>query len=685
MKLRTLLYCLLCSIGILLSPVNRADAANSNPAETMPLRYQLMLDEEARYYHILPNSMEQWQQLGTDFLELYTLTEEYFIELAQNVTKALQQNNLWQLLLGGVLLLLWWFVAYGITWLAQHTRDHELFTSEIHNTFIGRLLDHLARLWLRSVWLILFFGTIVMALVYLQIPNIFLLLSLMLVLLAGKLIIDISRIILLENLSDHAGRDVKFYHAIEGGVILGGLLLALTLLAHQLPVAVYLMGFIDRLFLVVILIVSISLLKNWRTVPLLIQPYVQRRYLQRAISVLSALIPLVLMSTAIIGLLGYVVLAWRIGVIEAKFMLVLIAWIVVRGVANDIMSWLADIFIRKLPNGWLWSEAVLKPLRRVINVLIFLLVVVALFWVYGFERGAALFQQLRALFQYTLFSISGTHITLGKSVIFVTILMIVLWAAKWSREFAYRWLFSGTKDYGLRNTFAVFTQYIAVFIGGMVILKVLGIDLTTLAVVLGALSLGIGIGLQNLANSLVSGLILLIERPLQVGDLVKIADYEGEVTRVGMRSVTVNTWDHKEVIIPNADTISQPVTNWTHRDNIVRITMPVRIGFDQDPHQVQKIIAEAVIHHKDVLKDPKPEIFFKDFMEFFMLFDVRIHVDLRIRFNISVAEVRSEVLFVIWDALRAHNIPIPYPQQNVNLIGKDIECHPERSEGSPST
>jgi potassium efflux system protein len=664
-----LLFYILFSIGAFSGMVNLTMAATKlDPAQATPLRYELLLDEEARYYHVLPGSEQQWKVIAEEFVNLFSLTTEYFITLAQTTGEALQQSTALQLLLGVILLTLWWSISYGVTWLSRQADRHQLFSTRIDKTFIGKVVFYLGQLWLRNIWLLVSLGSIAWILIYLQIPNLGILFSLFGVLIATKFAINIARIILFENLSDHAGHDVRFYRILKWAFAFVGLLTALTVLAHLMPISVYMVGFIDRLFLLVLLIFSIALLKNWRVIPLLFQPYVQRRYLQRAISVLAALVPLVLISTAVIGLVGYVVLAWRIGVAEVKLIIVIIGWILARGLVNDMMNWVSDFFIQRMPNGWLWTEAVLKPLRRLFNLFLLLLVLVVLLWVYGFQEGSLLIAKIRSGIQYEIFSISGTKITVAKFILFGFILAVVIWMAKWSREFAYRWLFSGTKDYGLRNTFAVFTQYSAVFIGCIIVLRVLGIDLTTLTVVLGALSLGIGIGLQSLANSLVSGLILLIERPLQVGDLIKIADNEGEVTRIGMRSITINSWDHKEVIVPNADALSLPIINWTHRDNVVRVMSVVRIGFEQDPHMIRSIIMQVLTEHIGVLSEPAPEVFLTGFGETAMMFEVRFFIDMRSRYVTSFSAIRSAVLLDIWDALKRNNVTMPYPQQSVNLF-----------------
>jgi potassium efflux system protein len=122
----------------------------------------------------------------------------------------------------------------------------------------------------------------------------------------------------------------------------------------------------------------------------------------------------------------------------------------------------------------------------------------------------------------------------------------------------------------LHNSLAIFSQYAIILLGVLIGLNLLNINLTSLTVFAGALGVGIGLGLQNIANNFVSGLILLMERPVRILDWVTISNHEGKVSRIGMRFLTVTTWDNQDVIIPNADLISTPFTNWTLSDALVR-------------------------------------------------------------------------------------------------------------------
>jgi len=180
----------------------------------------------------------------------------------------------------------------------------------------------------------------------------------------------------------------------------------------------------------------------------------------------------------------------------------------------------------------------------------------------------------------------------------------------------------------------------------------------------GALGVGIGFGLQNIANNFISGLILLMERPVRAGDWVTVGDYEGEIARIGIRSATLVTWDNQEVIIPNADLISNAFTNWTRSDPIVRTVLVVGVSYDGDPHTAMKVLEEAVIMQPEVMLQPAPCIYLTNFND--------SSVDIRVQYYTDVTqssrlEVKSKVMLAIWDALKEADIEIPFPQRDVHI------------------
>jgi small-conductance mechanosensitive channel len=182
-----------------------------------------------------------------------------------------------------------------------------------------------------------------------------------------------------------------------------------------------------------------------------------------------------------------------------------------------------------------------------------------------------------------------------------------------------------------------------------------------------ALGLGIGFGLQNVINNFVSGLILLFERPIQVGDTVQKGTLVGEVRRIGIRSSTVRTWEGAEVIVPNANLIAEEVVNWTLSDRNRRIDVEVGVAYGSDPEQVIRILQGAAEGHAHVLSDPPPMALFKGFGESSLDFELRVWTAHPERWM----PTRSEVCIAIGTALREAGIAIPFPQRDLHLVSVD--------------
>jgi potassium efflux system protein len=218
---------------------------------------------------------------------------------------------------------------------------------------------------------------------------------------------------------------------------------------------------------------------------------------------------------------------------------------------------------------------------------------------------------------------------------------------------------------GIRNSIAILSQYTVIVLGAFFCLRVLGIDLRALAIVSGMFAFGIGLGLRDLANNFACGFLILLERPLRVGDIVNINGVEGEVAHIGGRAVTVRTWDFMELVVPNAEIFNKSFTNWTAKDNTIRTVLHIKIGRYDNPHEIKVIIQNVLTAHKDVLKDPMPEVFLKEISDTLMDFEIRYFVNIRqVKSRISVT---SNVLMQIWDAFAAQGIKAPFPQQEIFL------------------
>ena len=198
-----------------------------------------------------------------------------------------------------------------------------------------------------------------------------------------------------------------------------------------------------------------------------------------------------------------------------------------------------------------------------------------------------------------------------------------------------------------------------------------GIALNKFTVLTGALGVGVGFGLQNIINNFVSGLILQFERPIRIGDVVDLGGgVSGPVTRIGIRSSTVQTWQGAEVIIPNASFISSNVTNWTLSESRRRVDLPVGVAYGTDPKLVKELLERPAVHHADVLTSPAPEAFFMGFGESSVNFELRFWV----MQESNTTKVNSEVALEVMRLLSEAGIEIPFPQRDLRLRAVDAQA-----------
>ncbi len=219
-------------------------------------------------------------------------------------------------------------------------------------------------------------------------------------------------------------------------------------------------------------------------------------------------------------------------------------------------------------------------------------------------------------------------------------------------------------DHGVSVAVSTLVGYIVLVVGLLVILPVMipGFDLSTLSVIIGAVSFGIGFGLRNVADNFVSGLILLIERPIKVGDRIEVEGVYGTVRQIRARSTTVSTNDHVDIIVPNSQFISSQVTNVSHSGNNVRYRIPVGVHYQSDVHLVKKALLEAADLCPNVLEKPVPSVRFLEFGDSSLNFELWVWTD---TFFNRPQTMRSEVNFNIWEMFKKYEIEIPYPQQDI--------------------
>lgn len=632
-------------------------------------QFKLALQHHLSERQKFPRDLSGWVSLGQKMLEIPYLLINAFSNFVSQTIIELKNINTWAFnfsLLIFTALIGSWFYFRGML------LNIEINIKKDKQRFSTNVVYILLELIRRNLGSMLIFAVVLAVSLLLNMASM-LFVYISMVYLCFKIILSASKLILIENITDHSGNDVKLYHRIRSSLLLGFCLSSLAVVAHHMPVAYDARIFVNRLFMFFILILAWQLFKVRSHIPSVLESlvHIPRKYFYRVLQLLCFLIPFALFFNAILGLLGYVELAWAVAKYQAIFILVLAGYLIVRGLLIDAMEYLSELLIRYVNRGWLWTEALLKPFDRILRIILFFLSVIFLLRCFNLDTNEFFLRSADTLLHKKLFTIGGNSIDALLLCKILVIISLIKWLSRWSREFSYRWVYAKAKDIGVRNSLAIFTQYTSVIVSVLIGLQILGIDLRGFTVVAAAFAAGIGFGMRDLIVNFFSGILLLIERPFRTGDIITLGNHEGEVIQTGMRSMTLRTWDHMEVIVPNADMFTKSFVNWTHHDNIVRTVITLKIHRDDDPHRVQKMLLDLLGRLNSVAKDPIPEVIMHELSDSLIEMQVRYYILLttyRTR-----AGVRSEVLFAIWDCFKTNNIRSPNPQYDLILKNKQHE------------
>lgn len=216
---------------------------------------------------------------------------------------------------------------------------------------------------------------------------------------------------------------------------------------------------------------------------------------------------------------------------------------------------------------------------------------------------------------------------------------------------------------GAQEAVAFVANYVLLFLGTLVLLQLWGFDLSTLTVFASVLGVGIGLGLQGFAKNFISGMVLIFEQPIKVGDFVKVGEYQGTVERINVRSTELRTLDQVSIIVPNSELLESKVLNWDHGSSISRLQIPVKVAYSASPTTVREALMDAARDYSSILKDPPPRVFFTEFGDHSLNFLLLVWVDEPQK----QFAIKSDLNFRIETILRHRKIEIPLPQRDLNI------------------
>lgn len=277
-----------------------------------------------------------------------------------------------------------------------------------------------------------------------------------------------------------------------------------------------------------------------------------------------------------------------------------------------------------------------------------------------------------------LTELGGAPVTLWTLLQLVVLVILLFIFSGLLRNWVVEKLLARTKmEAGARQATGSILRYTVITIGFIIILQTAGIDLTALNVLTGAIGIGVGFGLQNIVNNFISGLIILFERPIKVGDRIVVEEIEGDVVRIGGRSTTVVTNDNITIIVPNAKFITENVINWSHNDRKVRFRIPVSVAYGSELPIVEQLLLAAAAECPNALTSPAPVVRLIEFGDSGLNFELRVWSTTLIHRR---GQLTSDLNLAIYRKFSEHGIDIPSPRRDLFVRGGNLAVQQSRTD-----
>ncbi|WP_107669224.1 mechanosensitive ion channel family protein [Cyanothece sp. BG0011] len=352
--------------------------------------------------------------------------------------------------------------------------------------------------------------------------------------------------------------------------------------------------------------------------------------------------------------------------------------------------WLKPLTTQKTDSNPLISTTSNQPLTgipsessfnfQLVGLLVLLTVIRAIIWIVALGYISRLFPQTRQWNDFVIDILKVSLITdvfpLGNqrySVLDFFILIgllagVITLTRTVSRVLKSKLLSATGLNRAVQDTTALIVNYTLIFLGTIVVLQVWGLDLSSLTVFASVLGVGIGLGLQGIAKEFVSGLVLIFERPIQVGDFVEVDELMGTVERISVRSTEIRTLDQISVILPNSRFLESEVINWSHSSPISRLKIPVGVAYGSNLEAVRKVLIDTAKNHRDILSIPSPQVFFSEFGDSSLNFNLLVWISKPYK----QFQIKSDLYFKIDSKFREEGIEIPFPQRDLHFRSSDL-------------